>query len=116
MNHVPPLPADLRPAAPEKAPDPATGAVTAKVVADALRDQKQRQERLRHVQEFMTSPVFIDMTRQPITVSDGPEAVAERKRDLVYRINVVESVLALLIEELDLLDRVISAPDASSAA
>lgn len=116
MNQVPSLPADHRPAAPDQAPEPATAAATAKVVADALRDQKQRQERLRHVQEFMTSPVFIDMTRQPITVADGPEALAERKRDLAYRINVVESVLALLIEELDTLDRVTSAPAANPAA
>lgn len=88
---------------------PARDGASAKVVSDAMRDQKLRQERLRHVQEFLTSPMFIDMREQPVIVSDSPAALAERKRDLDYRIEVLESVLALLIEERDMLDRVVSA-------
>lgn len=87
----------------------AQSAASAKIVSDAMRDQKLRQERLRHVQEFLTSPVFVDMRQQSITVSDSPEALAERKSDLDYRIEVLEAVLALLIEERDMLDRVTSA-------
>ncbi len=88
---------------------PARDAGAAKIVADAMRDQKLRQDRLRHVQEFLTSPMFIDMRQQQVTVSDSPAELAERKRDLDYRIEVLESVLALLIEERDMLDRVVSA-------
>lgn len=78
----------------------------ARALTEAMRDQKKRQERLRHVQEFLTSPTFIDMKDQPIRVSDSPAEIAERRRDLSYRINVLESVLAMLIEELDLMDRI----------
>jgi len=87
---------------------PARDAASARIVSDAMRDQKLRQERLRHVQEFLTSPMFIDMREQQVTVSDSPAELAERKRDLDYRIEVLESVLALLIEERDMLDRVVS--------
>ncbi|MDP3340270.1 hypothetical protein [Frigidibacter sp.] len=107
-----------RPLAAEPGPDAAPGTQeggtaarnegSAKIVSDAMRDQKLRQERLRHVQEFLTSPVFIDMRQQSITVSDSPAELAERKRDLDYRIEVLEAVLALLIEERDMLDRVVS--------
>ncbi|GGH57388.1 hypothetical protein GVY41_13495 [Frigidibacter albus] len=88
---------------------PSRDAASAKIVADAMRDQTLRQDRLRHVQEFLTSPMFIDMREQQVTVSDSPAELAERRRDLDYRIEVLESVLALLIEERDMLDRVVSA-------
>lgn len=96
-----------RPAADDGAA--ARNAASTKIVSDAMRDQKLRQERLRHVQEFLTSPVFVDMRQQPITVSDSPAALAERKADLDYRIEVLEAVLALLMEERDMLDKVVSA-------
>lgn len=105
-----PGPQAERGAAPQAAlAAPARDAASAKIVSDAMRDQKLRQQRLRHVQEFLTSPMFIDMREQPVIVSDSPAALAERKRDLDYRIEVLESVLALLIEERDMLDRVVSA-------
>jgi hypothetical protein len=78
-------------------------------LADAMRDQKQRQERLRHVQAFLTSPLFLDLREQPLTVSDPPEAIEERKRDLDYRITVLTSLVELLREERGLLDRTRSA-------
>lgn len=71
----------------------------------AIRDQKQRQERLRHVQEFLATPTFLDLGKAPIIVSDDAAALAEYRRDLSYRISVLQSVLALLTEERDLLDR-----------
>ena len=77
-------------------------------VSEAMRDQKKRQERLRHVQEFLTSPVFIDMKDQPLVTSSSPQELLDRRKDLKYRINVMESLLGMLIEELDVLDRVIN--------
>ena len=76
---------------------------------DLLQEQNERQGRLRHVQQFLTSPIFFDLRNQPLTVSDPPEAIKERKRDLDYRIRVLESLISLLIEERDGLDRVHSA-------
>lgn len=76
-------------------------------VSEAMRDQKKRQERLRHVQEFLTSPNFIDMKDQPLLTRSGLPELQDRRKDLKYRINVMESVLGLLIEEMDVLDRVI---------
>jgi hypothetical protein len=84
-------------------------------VSEAMRDQKKRQERLRHVQEFLTSPVFIDMKDQPLLTSSAPQELLERRNDLKYRINVMESMLGMLIEELDMLERVIG-DQAKSAA
>lgn len=80
--------------------DPATRALR-----EALRDRQQRQERLGHVQEFLTSPAFLDLRAGGFAVSDPPEALEERRRDLDYRIAVLEAMLALLTEERALLDR-----------
>lgn len=73
---------------------------------DMLSEQRERQGRLRHVQQFLTSPVFVDMRDRPVTVSEDREAIEERKRDLDYRIRVLESLVSILIEERDFLDRV----------
>jgi hypothetical protein len=78
---------------------------------EMLAEQSERQGRLRHVQQFLTSPLFLDLRDQPITVSDPPEAIIARKRDLDYRIRVLESLVSLLIEERDALDRTRSAND-----
>jgi hypothetical protein len=74
-----------------------------------LRDQAQRQERLRHAQVFLASPLFVDLSAAPLTVGDDPEALREHHRDLSYRIGVLESVLALMTEERAILERVIAA-------
>ncbi|MEO1554830.1 MAG: hypothetical protein AAFS01_00245 [Pseudomonadota bacterium] len=66
---------------------------------DLLHDQQERQQRLRHVQEFMTTPVFLDLAELSADVSDDAEALAERRRDLDYRIDILSSVLELLREE-----------------
>ncbi len=78
------------------------------MLADVLRDQKLRQDRLRHVQAFLTTPAFLDLRDRPVTVSDPPEDIAARRADLDYRIAVLESMLALMIEERDMLERVIA--------
>ena len=77
----------------------------AKAMGDAMRDQKQRQERMRHVQEFLSSPSFVDLRDAPLIVSDDAAALAARRADLTYRIGVLQSVLTLLTEERDLIDR-----------
>lgn len=93
----------------EAAPDEGDGLAAFK---EMLQEQRERQGRLRHVQQFLTSPLFFDLRDQPVTVSDPPEAIEERKRDLDYRIKVLESLVSLLIEERDFLDRTQSAvPD-----
>jgi len=71
---------------------------------------------LRHVQQFLSSPMFFDLRDAPIEVSDPPEVIEERKRDLDYRIKVLESLVSLLIEERDALDRTVSAADAAAEA
>lgn len=81
----------------------------------ALRDQAQRQERLRHAQVFLASPLFVDLSAAPTAVSDDPAALREHHRDLSYRIGVLESVLALMREERAILERVIAAAEAPDA-
>lgn len=73
---------------------------------DMLSEQRERQDRLRHVQQFLTSPLFVEMRDRPVTVSEDRHAIEERKRDLDYRIRVLESLVAILIEERDFLDKV----------
>jgi len=85
-------------------------------LGDAMREQKERQERLRHVQSFLTSPLFLDMRDDPVTVSDPPEAIEERKRDLDYRIALLTSLTELLREERRLLDRTRSARTGEASA
>lgn len=83
--------------------------ILSQVLGEAMRDQRLRQERLAHVQEFLSSPAFVDMRDQPIIVADDAAALAERQRDLDYRIGVLTSILALLREERSLLDKVAGA-------
>jgi hypothetical protein len=75
----------------------------------ALRDQALRQERLRHAQVFLASPLFVDLSAAPVVVADDPDALREHHRDLSYRIGLLESVLALMTEERAILERVIAA-------
>ena len=83
---------------------------------DMLAEQRERQSRLRHVQQFLTSPLFADLSDRPITVSDSREDIDERKRDLDYRIRVLESLVAVMIEERDFLDKIRSDEEATAEA
>lgn len=86
-----------------------------RAVTDAMRDQKVRQDRMRHVQEFLTSPAFLDMKDSPLLSSSSVEELQDRRADLKYRMGILESVLAVLIEEMDALDRFL-ADQAKAAA
>lgn len=79
---------------------------------DMLSEQRERQGRLRHVQQFLTSPLFLDLSDKPVIVSEDRDAIDERKSDLDYRIRVLESLCSILIEERDFLDRVQSEDEA----
>lgn len=76
---------------------------------DLLRDQQERQTRMRHVQEFLTTPAFLDLADMSLEVSDDPETLLERRRDLDYRIKVMRAILKLMEDERSVLDRVESA-------
>lgn len=72
-------------------------------------EQRERQSMLRHVQQFLKSPLFVDLRDAPIDVSDPPEVLEERKRDLDHRIRVLESLVTLLKEEREMLSNATSA-------
>ena len=90
--------------------------VLAAFVDGALLDQKLRMDRLRRAQSFVSGPLFPELRDAPLVVSDSPEALAERAREIDYRIGLVEAVLELLREERGLLDRARPATDAVDAA
>ncbi|MGZ9809214.1 hypothetical protein ACXN5S_02000 [Pseudoroseicyclus sp. H15] len=84
----------------------------------ALRDQAQRQERLRHVQEFLSAPTFLDLSQLGADYSDPPEALEERWRDLDYRVTVLRSLLGMMEEEREMLGKLLerdAAPGTESA-
>jgi hypothetical protein len=85
-----------------RSPDP-----LAALLGDALRDQRLRQERLRDAQEFLSSPRFVELRDQPIEVSDDLDALQARASDLDFRMKVLDSILALMREEQEILLRVI---------
>ena len=85
-------------------------------VKDMLSEQRDRQGRLRHVQQFLTSPQFLDLNDRPVTVSEDRAAIEARKADLDYRIRVLESLCSVLIEERDFLDRVRAPGEEDDAA
>lgn len=72
-------------------------------------EQREQQSRLRHVQQFLKSPMFFDLGEEPLEVTDSPEAIEERKRELDYRIKVLQSLMTLMTEERAALDRAVSA-------
>ncbi|MHA6326659.1 hypothetical protein [Roseivivax sp. CAU 1753] len=75
-------------------------------IAQLLREQEERATRLRHVQEFLTTPAFLDLAEMAVEVSDDDDTLQDRKRDLDYKIEMMRSILALMEEERALLDRV----------
>ncbi|QFS84160.1 hypothetical protein FIU97_15510 [Roseivivax sp. THAF40] len=81
---------------------------------DLLRDQQERQTRMRHVQEFLTTPAFLDLADMSLEVSDDPETLQERRRDLDYRIKVMRAILKLMEDERSALDRVESVQEPAS--
>ncbi len=74
-------------------------------LSDLLKEQKQRQTRLRHLQEFLTSPTFLDLSDLPVEVLDEDDALKERLEDIEYRILVVQSILTTLEGEAKLLTK-----------
>lgn len=70
-----------------------------------IQEQRKKQENLRYVHQFLTSSQFIDLRDADLVVSDQPEAIADRKADLDYRIKVLGALLTMLKEERDALDR-----------
>lgn len=79
-------------------------------------EQRAREDLLRHVQTFLKSPLFIDLREAPISVSESPEVIEERKAEIDHRIRVIEALLRLLLEEREALDRTVTASDAASEA
>ncbi len=77
-------------------------------VKELFQEQRERQDLMRHVQQFLKSPLFLDLRAAPVEVSDTPEAILERKEDLDYRIRVLKSLLTLLQDERDVLENAIS--------
>lgn len=75
---------------------------------EMLAEQRERQTRLRHVQQFLKSPMFFDLGEEPLEVSDAPEDIEERKVELDYRIKVLMSLVMLMTEEREALDRTVS--------
>ncbi len=75
---------------------------------EMLAEQRERQTRLLHVQQFLKSPMFSDLGEEPLEVSDPPEAIEERKRELDYRIKVLMSLVSLMEDERKALDRTVS--------
>jgi hypothetical protein len=70
-----------------------------------IQEQRKKQDNLRYVHQFLTSSQFIDLRDADLVVSDQPEAIAERKADLDYRIKVLGALLTMLQEERTALDR-----------
>lgn len=76
-------------------------------------EQREQQARLRHVQQFLKSPMFLDLGEDPLEVTDSPEAIEARKRELDYRMRVLNSLLSLMSEEREALERAVSIAEAA---
>ena len=78
--------------------------------------EEQREDLIRHLQQFIKSPLFIDLRDSPVQVSDSPETIEDRKRDLDYRLKVLNSLLTLLKEEREALDKAVGTPAEGGAS
>jgi hypothetical protein len=72
---------------------------------DLYLEQRAQQARLRHVQQFMTSPIFYDLRLPALDTSASAQAIADRRRDVEYRLSVLTSLLGMMQEERKFLDR-----------
>ena len=86
-----------------------------KTMGRAMREQAQRQERLRHVQEFLSAPTFLDLGSLGQAYTDPPEALEDRWRDLDYRVTVLRSILGMMEEEREMLARLLKGDGSDSA-
>lgn len=78
---------------------------------DLMHQQEERQQQLRYVQEFLNNPMLIELGDSPVSTSSTKEEIEARRRDLTYRVDVLGALMAIFMDELDVLDRFQSTSD-----
>jgi len=57
------------------------------------------------LRDLLTAPPVLDLAREPFTCASTPEEIAERRRELEYRLQWLRALTEMTEAELDLLDR-----------
>ncbi|UOM32856.1 hypothetical protein [Acuticoccus sp. I52.16.1] len=65
----------------------------------------EKLERLQGIQDYLHNPIPFDLKVQPLEASSTPEEIAERRRELNYQAHVLESIIEVIHDELDMLDK-----------
>jgi hypothetical protein len=87
----------------------ALGALGANPLTQKLQEKVAQ---FKHVQEFLQNPApFAELRRKELGSSSTPEEIESRKGEVRYQIQIMESVLAVLTEELNELEQARPQPE-----
>ncbi len=68
--------------------------------------RQDRKRQLQYVREFFNTPLLMDLRSAPITTGSDPAEVEQRKKDLAYRIEVLDALRTLMADELAEIERI----------
>jgi hypothetical protein len=71
----------------------------------AAQKLQEKAEQFRHIQDFLQNPAPFDLRSKELGTSSTPEEIESRKGEVRYQIQVMQSVLAVLTDELAELDQ-----------
>jgi hypothetical protein len=97
---------DTRPKPIASAPDTTEGGELNKFIKDLVEQKRQRKHQLQIIQDFFQNPIQFGVKLNEIPTSTTPEEINERKKELEYRIDLLNTVLDLLKKELQFLSEV----------
>lgn len=75
---------------------------------DILIKREEHRQQLQLLQDLMLHPALIKLKHEPIPTSSTPEEITQRKKEIQYRIDILQTLLTVTKEELKLLSRAIS--------
>ena len=94
-----------------------SGAVQALGAGALAKKLKEKSEQFKHVQDFLQNPAPLSGLRsKELGTSSSPEEIELRKGEVRYQIQVMQSVLAVLSDELKELDEARPLQDADRQA
>lgn len=94
---------ELGPEAPDDGADPMSAFNGAQ---DAASSRSERERQIALMQAFFNNPAMIDLRDAPITTSTTREELERRRRELSYRVDLIETLQKIFKSELEFLDRV----------
>jgi hypothetical protein len=79
----------------------------------AAQKLQEKLEQFRHVQDFLQNPASFSLRGSEVGTSSTPEEIESRKGEVRYQLQVMKSLIAVLTDELNELERARPQPQAA---